>query len=439
MGVDVYAVEGSPPCRAVFLVAKAIGVDINVKIIEMSAGEHKTPAFLKMNPAHTVPTMNDNGLAFGESRAISTYLVNKYAPNSSLYPKDPVARGVVDARLYFDAGLFTTIRGAVAPLLFENNLKGHLAALPAILENLQLLETFLGQSAYVAGDQLTIADLSVVANVSSLDEAGIDLSAYPKVKSWLLRMKDLPYYVVNDKGAKMIGGAIKRNRAELESKQSAIDIYAIDMSPPCRAVFLIAKAIGVDLNIKIMDMAAGEHMKPEYLKMNPAHTVPTMNDNGVVFGESRAISTYLINKYAPDSPLYPKDPAARGLVEARLYFDSGLFTAFRGAMYPLLFEKNLEAHLAGIPKVQENLQLLETFLGQSTYVAGDQLTIADLSVVANVSTLDEGGVIDFSAYPKIKAWLAKMKALPCYEANEKGVKMIAGAIKSAKAELGGKK
>ena len=66
MGVDIFGVQGSPPCRAVYLVAKAIGLDYNYHKVDMQAGQHRSPEFLQMNPAHTVPTMKDGQLCLGE-------------------------------------------------------------------------------------------------------------------------------------------------------------------------------------------------------------------------------------------------------------------------------------------------------------------------------------------------------------------------------------
>lgn len=46
-----------------------------------------------------------------------------------------------------------------------------------------------------------------------------------------------------------------------------IDLYYIGGSAPCRAVLLAAKAVGVDLNLKTIDLMKGEQMTPEYLKV----------------------------------------------------------------------------------------------------------------------------------------------------------------------------
>lgn len=46
-----------------------------------------------------------------------------------------------------------------------------------------------------------------------------------------------------------------------------IDLYICLGSPPCHAVQMTAKALGVDLNLKCIDLGTGDHMKPEYLKV----------------------------------------------------------------------------------------------------------------------------------------------------------------------------
>lgn len=47
-----------------------------------------------------------------------------------------------------------------------------------------------------------------------------------------------------------------------------IDLYYVPGSAPCRAVLLAAKALGVDLNLKYTDLMKGEHLTPEFVKVN---------------------------------------------------------------------------------------------------------------------------------------------------------------------------
>lgn len=128
MPIDLYGILASPPFRATLVLAKHLKLDVNVKDVDLQSGAHKTPEFLKasthslkialicklrelklklalfqLNPVHTVPTLVDNGESLWESRAILAYLINKYQPNSPLYPQDALKRGKVDAVLYFEA------------------------------------------------------------------------------------------------------------------------------------------------------------------------------------------------------------------------------------------------------------------------------------------------------------------------------------------------
>lgn len=75
-----------------------------------------------------------------------------------------------------------------------------------------------------------------------------------------------------------------------------IDLYYMSLSAPCRAVLLTAKMVGVEVNLKTVNLMEGEQMKPEFIKINPQHTVPCLEDSEFVLTESRAICAYLANK-----------------------------------------------------------------------------------------------------------------------------------------------
>ena len=113
----------------------------------------------------------------------------------------------------------------------------------------------------------------------------------------------------------------------------SIDLYHMDASAPCRSVRLTAKMLGVELNLKVLNLMAGEQMAPEFIKINPQHNIPTMVDDGFAMNESRAICGYLVQKYGKDDSLYPKDPKARAVVDQRLYFDMGVFYQSFGKVY----------------------------------------------------------------------------------------------------------
>lgn len=99
----------SPPSRAALLAIRNLGIECEVKVVDIYKGEQFSPDFLRLNPIHQVPVFTEGDFVLTESRAIVTYLAN--ATKSKLYPEDPKKRAIIDSRLFFDAStVFPTLR-----------------------------------------------------------------------------------------------------------------------------------------------------------------------------------------------------------------------------------------------------------------------------------------------------------------------------------------
>lgn len=200
-----------------------------------------------------------------------------------------------------------------------------------------------------------------------------------------------------------------------------MDFYYLPGSAPCRSVLMAAKAVGVELNLKRLNLMSGEQMKPEFLKINPQHSIPTLDDNGFALWESRAILGYLVDQYGDDDSLYPKDVKKRAVVNQRLYFDMGtLYQRFADYYYPQIWQK-APADPEKLKKMEEGLGFLNTFLEGETYVAGNKMTIADLSILATISTYELAGY-DLKEFPNIEKWYSHIsKDAPGTELNKQGL------------------
>ncbi|KAM7341648.1 glutathione S-transferase 1-like [Cochliomyia hominivorax] len=209
----LYGLDASPPVRACLLTLKALNLPFEYKRINLLEKENLTEEYLKKNPQHTVPTLEDDGHYIWDSHAIIAYLVSKYEKNDSLYPKDLLKRAVVDQRLHFESGVMFQggLRNITAPLFFRNETRIPKHQIDAIVEIYDFLEVFLKNSPYIAGDHLTIADFSIITSVTSLVAfVDIDTSKYPKLTDWIKRLESLPYYQeANGAGAKMLFDMIK--------------------------------------------------------------------------------------------------------------------------------------------------------------------------------------------------------------------------------------
>nr|XP_036227172.1 glutathione S-transferase 1-1-like isoform X2 [Bactrocera oleae] len=198
-----------------------------------------------------------------------------------------------------------------------------------------------------------------------------------------------------------------------------MDLYYFSGSAPCHAVLLTAKNLDIKLNKKFVDLEARENMSHEFVKINPQKVVPTLVDNEFTLWESRAIMIYLVQEYGKDDSLYPKCPKKQAIVNQRLYFDMNtLYNSFSDYYYPqLFFNKPL------VPELYKNMEtamdLLNTFLEGNKYVAGDQLTVADLSIFASLSIFDVAN-FNFSKYANVARWYENAKKLPGWEENWAG-------------------
>ncbi|XP_037811703.1 glutathione S-transferase 1-1 [Lucilia sericata] len=199
-----------------------------------------------------------------------------------------------------------------------------------------------------------------------------------------------------------------------------MDFYYLPGSAPCRSIMMAAKALGIKLNKKLLNLQAGDHLKPEFLKINPQHTIPTLVDGDFVLWESRAILVYLAEMYDKSETLYPTCPKKRAVVNQRLYFDMGtLYQSFSEYYYPQIFAK-APADPEKFKKMEMAMDFLNTFLKNQKYVAGDTLTVADLALLATVSTYEVAG-FDFSKYTNVAKWYANAKGVaPGFDENWAG-------------------
>ncbi|XP_037565980.1 glutathione S-transferase 1-1-like [Dermacentor silvarum] len=194
-------------------------------------------------------------------------------------------------------------------------------------------------------------------------------------------------------------------------------LYNLVGSPPCGFIRCLAKHIGVELNLKDLNLAKGEHRTEEFLKVNPFHKVPAIDDDGFVVYESNAIAYYLLRKYAPESDLYPTCIKTRTRIDQVLAAASSNIHPQLGAFFRPRYFQGTKPSSEEMKAFEENvLKNLENIVGDSKFAVGDKLTAADLCLIGHVTVGLECPCVDRVKYPKLSAYYERVKSvLPYYE------------------------
>jgi glutathione S-transferase len=197
-------------------------------------------------------------------------------------------------------------------------------------------------------------------------------------------------------------------------------LYYHPISTTSRPVMLFAAENHIPLDMQVVDLFTGEHVQPPYAAINPNKLVPTLEDGDFVLTENSAILKYLADKI--DSPAYPKDLKKRARVNERMDWTSTqlCIDLVYALVYPQIFDthkrRSDEAQAAtlerGRQRAQAWLEVLDkNVLGSdNAYLCGNDMTIADYHAASYVALAEVIGS-DLSAYPNVKRWLGRMKAL----------------------------
>lgn len=185
----IYGDSISGNCLKVKWTADLLGIPYEWVETSVLKGDTRTPGFLAMNPAGQVPLIRyDDGGTLAQSNAIILTL----AEGSSLIPADARARARMLEWLFWEQ---YSHEPYVAVARFQLHYLGKSPAEldPKIVERgkgaLKLLDDALQTADYLAGDALTLADISLVAYTRVAHEGGFDLNDYPAVGRWVARVE----------------------------------------------------------------------------------------------------------------------------------------------------------------------------------------------------------------------------------------------------------
>jgi glutathione S-transferase len=191
-----------------------------------------------------------------------------------------------------------------------------------------------------------------------------------------------------------------------------IRFYRNPISGHCHRVELYLTLLDLPFEPIHVDFKAREHKQPAFLRKNVFGQLPVVEDGDVTLADSTAIMLYLGERYDTEGRFWPRTPEGKAAVQRWLSVASGPLAFGPGAARRLrLFAGSERDHESAVAVALPLLATLDAELTMRTHLVGSTVSVADLALYAYVARAPEGD-ISLEPYPAIRAWLARVEALP---------------------------
>jgi glutathione S-transferase len=194
VSLRLYRYPLSGHSHRVELLCALLGLPLEQVEVDLRKGEHRSAAFLALNPFGQVPVLQDGDVRLADSNAILVYLAMRYDPGRRWYPQDPVRAAEVQRWLSVAAGeLMHGPAAARRAVVFRGSSDPE--AIERAGKLLSLLDRHLADRAFLVGAEPTLADVAVYTYTAHAPEGGVLLEPFPAVRAWLSRVEALPGFV----------------------------------------------------------------------------------------------------------------------------------------------------------------------------------------------------------------------------------------------------
>eukprot|EP01006_Ploeotia_vitrea_P007824 TRINITY_DN18232_c0_g1_i2.p1 TRINITY_DN18232_c0_g1~~TRINITY_DN18232_c0_g1_i2.p1 ORF type:complete len:218 (-),score=18.45 TRINITY_DN18232_c0_g1_i2:84-737(-) len=175
------------------------------------------------------------------------------------------------------------------------------------------------------------------------------------------------------------------------SMTAPFELYVFRGSANCVGPMIVAKEVNAPHTLVDIDLMKGEHLKPEFLAINPRHQVPAFKDKfDIKVIEGNSICKYICNGYKADCHWYPAAVQARRLCDIALDWRlSSFYPAVSDLTYPVLGFGGDKDRATCKKKVEEELEFFASyFLPGKEFISGDKVSIADVQIACPMILLD---------------------------------------------------
>ena len=196
-----------------------------------------------------------------------------------------------------------------------------------------------------------------------------------------------------------------------------LKIWGRANSSNVKKVTWLCEEIGLPYTRIDAGLAFGVVNTPEYRQLNPNGLVPTIDDDGFILWESNAIVRYLAAKHAAGA-LWPTDLKVRADADRWMDWCTSMLAptfipVFMNLVRTPPEQRNLQAIENGSKKTAEVLARLDAALSGCQFIAGEQLSVADIAF-GPVVYLVQSVLPDRPKLANYDAWYARIAARPAF-------------------------
>jgi glutathione S-transferase len=192
---------------------------------------------------------------------------------------------------------------------------------------------------------------------------------------------------------------------------SAFVVHGTPLSGHTHRVLNFLSILG--LPHRLVDSPAAVRATPEFRALNPLAQVPVLEDGELVLSDSNAILVYLARRYAAGSPWLPDDPVTASRVQRWLSIAAGELKFGPAAARVITLWRGPGSLAEAHALAARLFRVMDDHLATRAFLAADHATLADLSCYPYVALAPEGR-ISLDGYPHIRAWLARVEAIPSF-------------------------
>ena len=190
-------------------------------------------------------------------------------------------------------------------------------------------------------------------------------------------------------------------------------LYGFGPTRSLRALWSL-RELGVDFEFEVVNLIAGDHQQPEFLRLNPAGKIPVLVDGDLVISESAAIVLYLAEKY-PEKKLLPADLGTRAQVYRWVMF---AMTELESPLWRITRHTALLPEDRRLPQdvtlAREDFSRMATVFEQHmagrVFIVGHAITAADCVTAYLMDWANEQGLLE--GKPNLQAYLERMYGRP---------------------------